>query len=288
MSRLFEISLKDRCSPKTFVKVLESLNAHSDTGMFKVNMRGVYIKVTDPESFCASEVRIPTTSPISVTHLGSKTNFTAKIKLKSLSDHIKKMQKVVAYPRITARRNGELIVETVKHNTNEVIGSFVVDSLEYRPRIYYVISTNHFRKESDAFVEFSMPVEEWRRLITAQAIGSGTHGGVVTFRYDPVSETRARMEFIVESESGGRYNQVIHGSTKAAVAPILHLSEKSFDMKFLTIYAKRSLQYLQWQVSTVNLMISERGLIFSADISNVCTALTMIANVEGVDLESYA
>ena len=110
----------------------------------------------------------------------------------------------------------------------------IVQSTEHRIRIYHILSTREFSVQSDNHTHFSIPNVEFNKIVTAQAIISGSNGGVAKVSVTPTSTTECTICFFIQN-NGGAFGKVsIYTSTMSDDVTIHHMPTKPIEV---TIFA---------------------------------------------------
>ncbi len=261
---------------------------HSDTVMFKVLPSGVYLMLTDSESFCCAEIQL--TENIQTMLKLSCPDFSAKIQLDSLT----KILKTIWKRRHTAVLFGEphepqvLKVREIPPLTNDD-GKFVVEKTEFRARVYYTLSTRVFRENSQNYIKLKMQNGEFNKLLTQLAIISGTHGGIGEIRVWSVpNDKRYKIGFSVKSDSGAEGTIIIHACDTDKTVCVQHAPEHEIHLRYLVTYLKRSQNLLSVQTDYLTMFISDKGLLLTTEPKDHHSVMIYISDVRGLDLESYS
>lgn len=286
---LFELAFREGKRLAAFVKTCEAMYNQSDTALFKVKPKGLYIMLTDFESLCCLETRLLDTGK-GMLQLHCP-EYTVKILLDSLIAILRKIlkNKHMAVLSAAADEPYTLRVAEVAGASHKTLESYTVDTAEHRARVYHVLSTNAFRQQSQNYVQFRVPYAEFNKLITMQCIVSGNCGGVGEIAVTPVAMERCQIRFHVRNQAGMHGGVTLHTHAQAPSAPLLHRPDHGFQLKYFLTYLKRS-QNLFTSPTTDFLTIyaSEKGLLLQTDVKDGHCVVVFIADVSSEDLDSYA
>jgi hypothetical protein len=281
LARKFELTLRDNRKLNAFIKVCEAMCSHSDTALFKVKSRGVYIMLTDLNSLCAVEVRV-----LSLADCNFELNcneFSAKVLLDEFGEDLKKFSKSKRGVVLFATKDHELRLQEVGASA-----SCPVANTEHRMRVFHILSTREFVKKSKSCVKFSMVNVEFNKIVNSQAVMSGSHGGVPMVRATPKSATECEINFFLENNCGAFASVKIHTSTQAEDVRIHTMPKATIEIPYLLTYLKRSQNLLNFPTDCVTVFISERGILLQTGTKDGITALVFTSNIDGIDLDSFA
>lgn len=321
---MFEIVLRDWKMIGSMVKTCEALCNQSDTVMLKVKQKGVYIMLTDVESFCCAEVRISNVhckitkqfatvkilfdSFIGILRCIAKNKNGAVIFMDESEPYVLKIHQVAGTVAIKdfkgltkeskdskemkdSKESKEIKeikdIEEFKESKIKIIDTQRVQSAESRARVYYLISSQMFRKSAaNEYVHFRIPGAEFNRIITTMCIISGNSGGVGNVDVVPGESDRVSIRFYVVNGGGMRGGITVHTHKGAQSVPLIHTSSTPIHIKYLVTYLKRSQSLFQCE--TVTMYISKQGILLQTDEHDNHSVLMFLANVSNEDLNSYA
>lgn len=297
MKHLFELILREPRKMNSFIKTCEAMISHSDTALFKVKKRGVYILLTDFEGFCCLELRF-TENLKGLLKLDCE-EYSVKILLDSLTNILKKVAKnkhcAVVYSEDT--QPDVLLVKECTAPTSAAIELHTVESTEHRPRAYYLMSTKHFQQKAQgAFLQFRILNAEFNKLITMQTILSGNNGGIGKISVELVPDEdgrpkdRCQIKFSTRNGAGADGHVKIHtrANDPNISVPVQHLPARSFEMTYLITYLKRSQIFCSVPTDYVTLYVSPQGLLIQTDQKEHHSIVVFITDVSRVDLSSFA
>lgn len=301
---MFEIVLRDWKMIGSMVKTCEALCNQSDTVMLKVKQKGVYIMLTDVESFCCAEVRISNVhckitkqfatvkilfdSLIGILRCIAKHKNGAVIFMDESEPYVLKIHQIAGTVATKEMKELKESKDSKESKEIKIIDTQTVQSAESRARVYYLISSQMFRKSAaDEYVQIRCPGAELGRMITTMCILSGNSGGVGNVDIVP-SETsdRVSIRFYVVNGGGMRGGITIHTHKGAQSVPLIHASSTPIHVKYLVTYLKRSQSLFQYE--SVTMYISKQGILLQTDEHDNHSVLMFLANVSNEDLNSYA
>lgn len=291
MTILFELILKEHRKLNAFIKTCEAMMNHSDTALFKVKKRGVYILLTDFESFCCLETRL--TDNVQSILKTYRCDFSAKILLDSMINILRRISKNKRCAMLYADSEDDKILKIREMNlqSSRAVEEYVVDSVEHRARVYYVISTNQFKSKSEDYIQFRIPNIELNKIITMQCILSGNSGGVGQIDVTPVVENpgSVKIHFFIQNQMGAKGGVTIH--TKKNLdenlsVPVFHLPVKCISTRYLLTYLKRSQNILTVPSDSVTVYISNRGILIQTDVKEHHYVVVFISDITNENLES--
>ena len=296
MPPAFELYFRDSRKLNAFIKTCEALSVQSDTALFKVKSRGVYILLTDFESFSCSEARM--TEEIQSFFKIYCKEFTAKILLDSLSNILRQILKNKRHALVwgempTSDQTSPplLQVKELSPQKKKIMGQYTVESTEHRARVYHVISTKQFRQKSKEYVQFRLVNQEFNKLITMQAILSGSNGGVGVLRATPsqtkTGEPRLLIRFYIENQSGGYGFTTIHTYPGSDVVPVIRMPSSVVETRYLVTFLKRAQNLFTVPSDYVTLYVSEKGILVQTDTKDHHSVVLCIADISNIDLGSY-
>ena len=287
MNPEFELVFTNTRKLNSFIKVCESLCCHSDTALMKVKKKGIYILLTDFESYCSVETRVTTLSGMRLTlHVQQ---FTAKILLDYFVDELKKLCRLKRQVVIVGEPNHVVKVKEYQpghqHGGNDAVR---IKSTEHRPRVFHILSTRQFVAKSQDCVQFRIMNSEFNKIITTQAILSGINGGVGALRvYPKPDEKTCDIQFALRNDGGNFGVTTISTSTISEDVPILRMPSKNIEIVYFVTYLKRSQSILSFPTDYVTVYVSERGIFFHTDIKDGLCTVFFTCNIDQVDLDSY-
>jgi hypothetical protein len=285
MKSKFELVFRDSRKLNTFIKTCEALCSHSDTALFKVKKRGIYILLTDFESSCIVETRITNVNELNL--VINVKEFTAKILLDSLVNELRKCFRNKKNVILFGEENNILKIKEIKNN-NTVGNETLIKSTEHRLRVFHIISTREFINKSKDYIKFRIINTEFNKIITTQAILSGINGGVGKLIIEPKEDDEVDIIFSLRNNGGSYGTITITTFTKSEDVPILHMPKKRIEITYLLTYLKRSQTMLSFPTDYVTIYVSERGLILHTDIKDNISTLMYTNDVSNVDLDSFS
>lgn len=279
---LFELTLKDHKRVSALIKTCETACSLSDTAMIKIKPKGLYIMLTDMESFSCLEIRM-LDMPASTLRLHAS-EYTVKIILDSFVNILRTIQKHKHTAVIVADHETPLTLQIRQVNpaTSKVVESHSVESAEHRARVFHVSSTTAFRANAE-YSEFRIPSVELNKIITMQCIISGNSGGV-----GEINVKGNDIQFYVKNGGGMGGGVTIHGNTRSTTVPILHSPAETIHTKYLLTYLKRAQNLFSNPSDNVTIYVSKKGFLLQTDIRDGHSVLVFIADVSNEDLQSYA
>jgi hypothetical protein len=283
--REFELVFKNVHYLSIFIKNCEALCSHSDTALFKIKKRGIYILLTDFESICVVEFRA--TNFVDVHVCMNVPEFSAKILLDSLLAELRQGFRNKSKVTIAGESGNLLTVQyTNIHGAKGEVRR--VKSTESRLRVFHVLSTREFIKKSDNYIMFQMMNVEFNKIVTGQAIISGIAGGVGNITVTPITNQECTICFSLCNDSGTTGSVAIHTSTKADDVTIFHIPQATIQIKYFVTYLKRSQSMLNCPTDYVTIYISEKGIMLHTSVKEgMCTVL-YTRNISDLNLDSYA
>jgi len=296
MKTLFELAFRDQRKLNAFIKTCEAMTAHSDTALFKVKTRGVYILLTDFESLCCLETRL--TENIKNMLKMNCSEFTAKILLDSLTNILRKIarNKHSAILYADSEKPQTLQIKETIGQSHRTVEQYTVESTEHRARVYYVLSTNEFREKSKDYLQFRIPNVEFNKIITMQSILSGNNGGVGEIVVTPVPDepdqpkSRVEIKFFLKNQSGAMGGVTIHsrcGDDSLSV-PVQHIPKETIRTQYFLTYLKRSQTMFTVPSDFVTLLISEKGILVQTDPKeNNHYIVIFLSDISDLDLDSF-
>ena len=292
----FELYFRDVRKLSNFIKVCEALSSHSYTALFKAKQKGIYLMLTDFEGMCIIECRITNIGPENI-KLKYK-EFTAKILIDSLVEKLRLCVRQKKGALIVGGHNtlkiqmltpGNLppaIVNKKQDDYMEVVSS------ERRPRVYYIMSVREFINSSADYVKFRILNVEFNKLITQQAIMSGTNGGVGKLTVEPHNSTDCTINFSLTNNGGSFSCVTITTHTSSEDVPVLRMPRDKIEVTYLLTYMKRSHNIFNLPNDFVTIYASEKGIILHTDIKGGICTIVYTCNVSQkgyeVDLNSYS
>jgi len=287
MTVLFEFSFREPRKLSAFIKTCESMCLHSDTALFKVKKRGIYILLTDLESFCCLECRF-TENVQNVLKLNCP-EFTAKILLDSLTNILRKIFKNKHSAVIYADSEAPFVlsVKEIVSQTNRVLETYHVESTENRARVYYLLSTHQFREQSEDYIQFRIPNVEFNKIITMQSILSGNSGGVGEILITPTEENKCTIKFYLKNHSGAAGGVTIHSFTTAESVPIMRMPITKFSMNYFLTYLKRSQNLFAIPSDSVTVYISTKGILIQTDVKENHSIVIFTVSADAIDMDSF-
>lgn len=300
-TRLFAWHLADTRLLVNFLKTAETITAQSDTALFKVNARGIYIKLTDYESFAALELRLAQEQLRP--HLQTWVpEYSVKIRLDSLTELLQaaRRRKKRIYICALLNKPERLCVQEMSVQGQKVLRNSLVTSTEHRPRVYHLLSTTQFRRLRPEYAEYTLPNIEFNKLITRLSILNGVQGGVVELTVSPTptaaKPNRVEIKFAIESESPIKGYVKIHTCTQAKTRTnVLHAPKRPVKTRFLLTYLKRCQNLFNVPSNWVHVWCNDHGLMLQTCSrshnrwhSPVVLFVCDLNRPQPVNLDSYA
>ncbi len=291
----FELVLREPRKLNAFIKTCEAMTIHSDTALFKVKKRGVYILLTDFESLCCLEMRL-TENLKGILKLDCPEH-AVKILLDSLTNILRKISKNKHSALLYSDETEPHLLKVKECQANTVIEVHQVESTAHRARVFYLLSTKQFQlKSNDNYLQFRIPNVEFNKIITMQTILSGNNGGVGQIHVQLVPDEvgrpnqRCSIKFLTRNGSGALGGVTIHtraGDTSVSV-PVQHLPTRAFEMTYLLSYLKRSQIFCSVLTESVTVYVSPLGMIVQTDQKENHSIVVFMSDVSHVDLGSFA
>lgn len=292
MNRAFSWVLTSPQLLNSTLKTLDALFVHSDTAMLKVKKRGLYIMLSDFESLSCSETRF--TVNLENILFVNVVEYTAKILLDSLANILRQIVKMKHGAVVYSLLNnpGQVFVDEVIGRKNFVQNTCQVKSAEHRARVFHIVSSTQFERQSaENYLKFKVPNVEFNKIVTIQAIISGMSGGVGFIDVCPDAEsptTHCKIRFHTRNHSGGNGGVTINTHSTATTAPLLHLPTKAFKIQYCITYLKRSQNLMFAPTDSVTMWISPKGLLLQTETKDHHSTLVFVADVSDEDLRSYS
>lgn len=295
MIHKFQVRLK-ALGVGRLMKMVGALCAHSDTALFKACKKGIYLLQTDFESMCCTELRL--TSNLHANIIVQE-DFTAKIRLDSLSRALRAAHRHKRSAVITAREKHSIVVHEMDHTgVHAMVGegniahTHHVESTENRARVFHIMSKRQFQRARSVYACFELASAEMIRIVTSQVILSGTSGGIAKLSVSPGREEgdeRAVIQFSVDGGIGTR------GSTTIRVRKphtsdfrLVSVPEAPFEIDYLLTYLKRSQALMAMVDSRVSVAMSTCGILISMSPADGCEVLVFTRDVsKDFDRDSY-
>lgn len=284
MSELFELTLSNMKRLNNVTKMCEAINSHSDTALVKVTSEGVYIRLTDFESFCSSEIRIPS-KVFQYYHMATE-QWSGKILLDHLTTELRRltrMKQTVTF-HVEASQPDILKARSVHHN-------MAVKSTNHRPRVFWKASVQDFIAADPEYGHFRILNAELQKIINVQCVMSGNHGGVARLLIAPVEQTnQTKVVFSLFGDCGASAEINILTHEKSAVVPVHRRPSKPIEVMYFLSYLKRSQNLFTAGNDLTHMYVSSKGILIkteSKDVQDPLTAFVLISNIAPVDLDSY-
>lgn len=281
-SRTFALTFHDNRVLHAFTKTLESICAYSDTAMLKVKSRGVYVMLSDFESFCCVEARL--VENLDEMLYITQPEFTAKFLLDSLTNALRKVAKAKRQAVIYGVAQHKLYVDQI--HGSRVENTYAISSAEHRPRVFYVMSTTRFCKQPH--VRLRIANAEFSKLVNVLAILSGTCGGVGYVNVQPRRNDACTLHFYTSNDAGGRGGLKVHTSKSASTAPLLTTCQQEFTVKYFITYLKRAQALMHVPQDMLTLYVSPQGLLLQTPTQDHHSVLAFVADVTNEDINSYS
>jgi hypothetical protein len=287
---LFEFALRDTKKLVSLMKTCEIACSHSDTAMLKIKPKGVYIMLTDMESFSCLEIRL-----LDVPLKLHCEEYTVKIILDSFASILRTILKHKHSAVFVAEKDSplKLQIRQVNPSTNKIVETHVVETAEHRARVFHVCSTTAFRANSD-YVEFRIPCVEFNKIITMQCIISGNCGGVGEIKAVPDGACAqythsscaqyTHIQLHVKNHGGMGGGVTIHATSPQ----LIHSPKADFETKYLLTYLKRVQNLFANPTESMTIIASKKGVLLQTDVRDGHSVLVFIADVSNEDLQSYA
>lgn len=282
---LFEFTFREPRKLSAFIKTCESMCFHSDTALFKVKKRGIYVLLTDLESFCCLECRF--TENIQNMLKMVCHEFSAKILLDSLTSILRKILKNKHSAILYAASQHQLLVREVGAQSSKVIETYTVESTETRARVYYLLSTHEFREQSSDYVQFRIQNVEFNKIITMQSILSGSSGGIGEITVTPLEDNKCSIRFFLKNHSGAAGGVTIHSFPTAETVPIQRMPQSQIIMNYFLTYLKRSQNLFAMPLDFITVYISKRGILIQTDVKENHSIVIFTVATDDIDLDSF-
>jgi len=286
---LFELAFREGKRLAAFVKTCEAMYNQSDTALFKVKPKGLYILLTDFESLCCLETRLLDTGKGMLKM--NCTEYTVKVMLDSFISVLRKILKNKHSALLSAEDESPYVLQIreVVGVTNKTVETYTVESAEHRARVYHILSTNTFRQQANHYVQFRLPVAEFNKLITMQCIISGNCGGVGEMVVTPAASSElCSIRLHVRNQAGMHGGVTLHTHAKAPSAPLLHRPEQAFQLQYFLTYLKRSQNLFSCPTDFLTVYASDKGLLLQTDVKDGHCVVIFLADISHEDLDSYA
>lgn len=278
MQNLFELTIKDNKKLTMFLKHCESLLSHSDTALFKVRKKGIFLTLTDFEGLSACETRFCMATDPSFKLCGDV--FSAKIFLESLISVLRQASRLKRHLVLFSESQGMLKSRELGFETKEV----VIDSLEHRLRDYFIISTQRFESKAEHFGSFIMNNQELCYTISKLAILSGISGGIGTLRLEPCADQVCRIHFGIQSNGGSKGSLIIDATNESETVKIVKFPKVNFEIFYALAYLKRFQSFLGNSYDNTTVMVSNKGIVLQTDMVENVRSLVYVPSVDNVEL----
>ena len=269
----------------SMIKTLEALTSHSDTALFKVRPKCIYILITDSESKCCMEARFITSKQELKCSNDPNFTFSCRIMLDSLVNELKKIDKskntCTLFSSMAHRHTLQL---KEQNNINNILHHYVIESAEHRSRVFHIISTRSFKKSDYAHIKY--PVAEFNKTITAQCIASGVNGKIGIITVVP-NGNECDIQFENGNHGGLSWYSRIHTFKGSEDVPCEKLPENKIVSYYLPTYLKRSQNIMSNFSDYVSLFISKDGLMIQTSVKHNHCVIVFSASVEDIDEDSY-
>jgi hypothetical protein len=291
---IFSFNLNDLKKTNNFLKVIESISNVSDTCLFKINKRGLFIKLTDFESFCCMELRVTNEYKSLISFSAQVEQFEAKIYIESLLHFIKRAHKNKNGIILAGYSTNPFIlyVHEVISLSQGLFHTSPVESSESRPRIYYNLSLRSFKLAChNKYIYFIVPANQFAQMISQLSIFSGVCGGVgeiLAEYHGHKNQGFLCVDFHIKNNSGCVGNYKIFTKEKSNIIPIIECETNKVCLKYFFTYFKRIHQLISSISEEVHLFLSEKGILLNVSIyEKYFNVLIFISDVSCVDLKSY-
>lgn len=281
-SRTFALTFHETRTLHAFTKTLESVCAYSDTAMLKVKPRGVYVMLSDFESFCCVETRLTENLGKMLCLTGPE--FTAKFLIDSLTLVLRQVAKAKKQAVLYGVAPHALYVDQL--HRSRVEQTYPIASAEHRPRVFYVMSTKRFCKQPHVCLRIANA--EFSKLVNVLAIISGACGGVGYVNVQPQANNACTLHFYTSNDAGCRGGLKIHTSKTATTAPLLTTCNQAFTVKYFITYLKRAQTLMNVPQDMLTLYISAQGLLLQTPTQDYHSVLTFVTDVTNEDINSYS
>jgi hypothetical protein len=273
MNSIFEFTLKDK-KLNTFFKHCDSVLQQSDTALFKVSKRGIFVRVTDLEGFCSCETSIGVKGDPSF-KLTQECD--AKILLVSLVNELKKAVRLKHTIVLLMREDHQLIIRDQTET--------VIESVEHRVRDFFVLSLRVFLLKSENSMQFKMINSEFSQMVTRATILSGVSGRIASFCAEPILDhpNRTKLVFGVESNGACKGTLSVDATTTSDTATILVVPKSRVFIYYLLTYLKRAIHILHSQYEYVMVTVSERGMMLHTEPRDGVRTIIAISAICDVD-----
>jgi hypothetical protein len=298
MKVAFELAFREQRKLSAFIKTCEGMCVQSDTALFKVKKRGAYIMLTDFESLCCLETRI-TDGIQNMLKMNCK-EFTAKILLDSMATILRRILKNKHSAILFGDLDNDhvLQIKEVIGQSHRVVAIHQVECTENRARVYHVISTHQFCRNSQNYIQFRIPNVEFNKIITMQSIISGTNGGVGELIITPIPDAlgsgegdppknRCDIKFFMKNNGGGMGGVTIHTHPLSESVPVLHRPMQPIHTRYFLTYLKRSQNLFTVPSDFVTVYVSEKGVMVQTDSKDNHSVVIYTSDISDEDLNSY-
>jgi hypothetical protein len=280
---IFEMVLSNMKRLNHLTKICEAICNHSDTAQIKVKKSGAYIDITDSESFCAVECRIPDKT---FQYLQWNDTRSDRWSTKVLLDHLTSELRRAARMKQTVTLFAEttqpdiLKIRSVEHTLS-------IKSTNHRPRLFRVLSTHKFIQQCPEYAHFRLLNAEWTKLINVQCVMSGNHGGVAEMGLEPLPDGRARIWFSIMGHCGSSAEMTIHTHKGSAIAPVVQLPPATIRIRYFLTYLKRCQGLFHSPQDLTHAYLSPAGMLLQTESGETMSTVVFISDVQGVDLDSF-
>ena len=297
-----------------FLKHCEGINQHSDTALFKVKARGIFITLTDHEGFCCCETRFCVANEPSF-KLNGIQSFSAKIKLDD-----KDPNSLIYILKQSARKhncklksnvflfaNEQKILKAKEFSAIEVkdtTAEIILTGVEHRIRDYFILSENSFEKNSQVFASFTINNKELGDLITTMCTLSGISGGIGTLNIELLQKKIEQnsgsdkigqkskyeekeaccIKFAVQSNGGCAGYISIICTNESEGAKMIKFPEHSFDISYIMTYLKRCQGLVSKPEENSTFLVSNNGVMIKTEMHDNVRSLVCISAIKDVPL----
>lgn len=273
MSVLFEACVSQVKRLQRLSKTCELLANHSDTALLKVRKNGMYIDITDSESFCAVECRIPERT-FQYVRLAVDQGWQAKIHMDQLAFELKKLARSKQTVVFLSTDDEPLIL---KLKTRDAV--IPIASTEHRLRKFYPLQVSKFFDGHD-YLHIRLSNAELNRIVNHQCVASGLHGGVASIRVltDPLVVTFALM-----GDCGAAVEFDIH----PAASDVVHAPKTALRCTYFLTYWKRAQTMFAIHHEFTHVYVANHGVFLVQEFIDQPSVFVCVADVSNVDLKSY-
>ena len=267
-----------------FTRSLECLCVQSDAGLLKVDREKLLVLVTDPDSFCISELRVPLSRAIRCRLKAGQVSFKVFIPdlVKRMREAIRLRQKIA----LVGYKGRHLRIK--RFSIDSGLKDVVVDicKASNSMRVFHLLSKDRFLQVSDDYIHICMDTPEFSRIFNSHCILSAHEGGTGTFSFRLA--TTIVLYFRLKNRCGTHGEFIIRVPPTAEDVRILHRPTHHFQTDYLIGSIKRVQASINFPRSQISMYISEKGILFEVHSRHGVRLLAFVVNTRPIDLDSYA